>query len=309
MMGILSLLFILMMLTPALGAISLEDAWITAGGYSIGDGEQMDMNLYTLESHPYYFVEYSVNNTLTGVLVIDGETGEVVKDSETVQKISYTNFYLKNVTQEYISGLNISAQVYKASSDFCNKQADLFKKEIPTLKDGDRQKLGTIAQSYQEAGTAYGEMATLYGEVAVVASDVVSGNRSYENAMKLTGQMDELEKILIKLGTAYDHVIADMNIYFDILIENPEAYRVNKTQMEDYKVLFNTNWPQEKELIVNALLQSIEDDRENTKNRTEVDVQLMDVRVKTAEMPGFTFFLTAAVLGLAAIVAGKKYRK
>ena len=297
---------ILMIMTPALGAITKDEAAQSVLPYSKTHDALNIIGPYTYGNHPYYYAEMKTNGSLSGVLIVDGENGEIVTDKNVAEKISYTRAYFENVTPENLAAYNISKDIYTASAIVCKQRADLFKNEIPLYNADEREKLGTIVQSYQETADLFEELAKFFEKNGAVQVDIMSGNASYENAMLLTSQVKEFEEILQKLDKAYDKIMADTNTYYDVLINGAAVYNLNATQLADYKIVSDATMKQEKEIIVTQQIALIEDDKNNTEARVEKDMQLMDELLKKKGIPGFSILAVVCAVLIGGILIQKR---
>jgi hypothetical protein len=297
---------IVMIMTPSLGVIPRDDAVQSVLPYSKTHGTLSMAGPYTYENHPYYYAEMTTNRTLSGVLIVDGESGEIITDKIIAEKISYTRAYLENVTPENLAAYEAVRETYSVSAAICRQKAELFRNEIPLYNANERQQLGTIVQSYTDAANVYDEMATLFEDVIKTQTDVVNGNASYENAIILAKQMKDFEEDLQNLGKAYDKVMADTNTYYDVLINGAATYNLNATQLRDYKLINDNTMKQEKEIMVTQQLALVKEDNENTKNRVENDMQVMDEILKTNDVPGFGVLLAICAVLITGVLIQKR---
>jgi hypothetical protein len=297
---------IVMIMTPSLGVIPRDDAVQSVLPYSKTHGTLSMAGPYSYENHSYYYAEMTTNRTLSGVLIVDGESGEIITDKEIAEKISYTRAYLENVTPENLAAYEAVRETYSVSAAICRQKAELFRNEIPLYKADEREKLGTIVQSHIDAANVYDEMATLFEDVIKTQTDVVSGNASYENAVILANQMKDYEEDLQNLGKAYDKVMADTNTYYDVLINGAVAYNLNATQLKDYKLINDNTMKQEKEIMVTQQLALVKEDNENTKARVERDMQVMDEVLKTNDVPGFGVLLAICAVLITGVLIQKR---
>ena len=295
---------ILMMIVPSLGAITKSEAEQVVLPYIKTEETVKMVGPYTYENHAYYYAEITISGKLNGVLIIDGESGKAVTDQEIARKISYTRAYLENVTPENLAAYNISKEAYVAAAASCRQTAEAFKKEIPLYEAEDREKLGTVVQSYQEIASLFDELANLYGQNSATQADVISGNASYENAMILTNQIKDIESTLKKLEGAYDKVIADTNTYYDVLINGAAKYKLNATLYADLKLVSNSNWVQEKEVIVTQQIALIDEDNTTTETRVETDMQMMDARLNAT--PGFGLLLAVCSILIVGVLIKRR---
>jgi PGF-CTERM protein len=300
------LIFALTLLTaPVLGTISDEEAVNIAEKYLKNNETATVYGPYTCQNRPYYYTEYIADNAstnLSGVLVIDKSTGNVVSDEQTLRQILFTVYYLKNVSNEVVAASNLTALQYKTTASNYEQQAETVKNTRPYIKEGDWNKMENLEQYNRDVANLFNKMAATHEEIAAAGMDVLDGNLSYENAMKLSKLFTDLGKDLKLLDAAYDNVSRDMNIYYDILIESPGYYQVNATLMSDLRILYNANIALEKQ-VIELFIDEIEKDFQNTQTFEDSGVLLSNERIKTNSksnsIPGFGFI--AAVFALSVI--------
>ena len=279
---------ILMIVTPALGAISKENAAEAVSSHVLS-GETLEMyGPYTYKNHAYYYAEMSTDTSITGILIIDAETGKIVEDLEIAKKIIYTKTYLADATPENLAAYNVTRDWYTSAAAVWREKSEAYKKEIPLYKAEERAKFETIVQSYQEAATLYEELSEIMKRAAETQADIIKGNASYENAVKFSNQMTEYENSLKKMGTLYDKIMAETNAYYDVLINGAATYKLNATQMSDYKLLSETAIRDEKDRMITQIIALIQEDNANTEERVNSEMEVMEVRLKTGNsIPGF----------------------
>jgi hypothetical protein len=255
---------ILMMITPSLGAITKAEAEEVALPYVRTDETLKIIGPYTYKNHSYYYAEITIINSLSGVLIIDGETGKVVTDKEIAKKVSYTRAYFENVTPIDLEAFNRSKTVYTEVAANERKMAELYEDEMTRHNATDRKKLETIVNSYREAADVYDILANNMGQISATQTDIISGNASYENSMILTDQKKGWEDNLQKLGKALDKLRAGTNAYYGGSTKNDSLDAAMK---------------ESKETFVTKPTADIEEENTNTKNRVELDMKLMAARL------------------------------
>ncbi|MDV0445473.1 hypothetical protein MmiAt1_10530 [Methanimicrococcus sp. At1] len=300
------LLVFLFLIAPASAALNMEEAREKALEYA-GSGEWRDVSgPYTYQSHPYYYAEYGKGYDTTGLLILDGETGEIITNKETAEKISYTHYYLADVNASYISGYESNRDVYKLSAAACRQKAEMFKSELPAYKEADRKKVELSAAAYSNIAVQWDELAALFDRIIPVLTDVKDGNLSYENAVILTEQVEEFEKALKGIGKSYDEIIEVTGIYCDVLLANSNLHTLSDQQVEDYKLLTVTALKQEKKEIVENQLSYIELDNKEMEEKTKSDMQFKDAKLEKAETPGFGLLAAVCAVFIGTVLYGRK---
>ena len=279
---------ILMVATPAFGAISKEDASKSVSSYVLSGETSEIYGPYTYENHAYYYAEISTEKSITGILIVDAESGKIIEDLEIAKKIVYTKTYLADATPENLAAYNVTRNWYTSAASVCREKSEAYKKEIPLYKAEERAKFETIVQSYQEAATLYDGLSDIMKRAAETQADVIKGNASYENAVKFSNQMTEYENSLKKMGTTYDKIMGETNAYYDVLINGAATYKLNATEMSDYKLLSETAIKQEKDRMITQVITLIQEDNANTEERVNSEMEVMEARLKTRNsIPGF----------------------
>ncbi|MDV0446729.1 hypothetical protein MsAg5_05810 [Methanosarcinaceae archaeon Ag5] len=309
MMGILSLLLILILITPAFGAISQFQAAEAAKPYQ-HDGElSYAYGPYTYEGRPYYYISFTTNDTQTGTLVVNGEDGTIVKDTDTIRKIVFTHFMLQDITSDSVaSDISNLTESKKDEQEF-GSIGQTMKRLLPYLKTEDEEKVKGLISSFSKLEADFQKMNQIDEETIKIEKDVVGGNKSYENAKKISDQYQKAIDIGNEFMDDFKNAVNQMNAFYDIFIDNSNYYRTNKNEWIEDKKEFNIEMEgtiDELEVLLSELTYLI--NTEATKS-IEWDVESAESRISANETPGFSFFLTAAILGLAAIVVGKRYRK
>ncbi len=301
------LFMILFLVSPAYGEMlngtQAADAAVT---YAAGEEEAWAHGPYYYQSHPYYYIQFMTGDNLTGVLILDAENGELIKEADTIEKISYTVWYLNNVTPEIIPAYNVTIDTYQKSAIRLNETAKALEQEARFMTEGDKKRVNDAAEAYKNMAVLIEEYADMLSNTIPIMEDIISGNRSYENAVKLAEENDKVEKVIIKMDPAYDNVIENMNMYYDILIEKSSTYRLNKTLTQDYKTTFNNVWTQEKSMVIADGLDAFKEDRQTVKDNQERDIRLAEERNKTAEAPGFGILIAISAVLIVCLIINRK---
>ena len=216
----LSILAISILTAPVLGAITEGEALATAETYSKSGERTAVYGPYKSENKSYYYAEYRTGGDippLTGVIVIDMGTGNVVSDEKTLRQVLFAVYRLMSVNNESIAASNQKAQQYRAEA----------------LLYADNPNIANI----------FNKMAETYDEIEAVEEDVVVRlNVSYENAMKLSQLFKELEESLKSLSAYEDDLKANAGItkqMIEYMIEEIEIDAQNFQAREDMGVNYS----------------------------------------------------------------------
>ena len=213
----LSILAIALLTAPALGAITESEALKTAETYSKSGEKTAVYGPYKSENKSYYYAEYRTDNRLTGVIVIDMGTGDVVSDEKTLRQVLFTVYRLMSVNNESIAISNQTAQKYRSEA--------------------------LLYTSNPNIANIFNEMAETYDEIEAVEKDVVVNlNVSYENAMKLSLLFKDLEESLKSLSAYENDLAANAGItkqYIENAIEEIEINSQNFQAREDIGVNYS----------------------------------------------------------------------
>ncbi|MCL2142032.1 MAG: PGF-CTERM sorting domain-containing protein [Methanimicrococcus sp.] len=216
----LSILAIALLTAPALGAITESEALKTAETYSKSGEKTAVYGPYKSENKSYYYAEYRTGGDippLTGVIVIDMGTGDVVSDEKTLRQVLFTVYRLMSVNNESIAVSNQTAQKYRSEA--------------------------LLYTSNPNIANIFNEMAETYDEIEAVEKDVVVNlNVSYENAMKLSLLFKDLEESLKSLSAYENDLAANAGItkqYIENAIEEIEINSQNFQAREDIGVNYS----------------------------------------------------------------------
>ena len=212
-----SILAIAILTAPVLGAITEGEALATAETYSKSGERTAVYGPYKSENKSYYYAEYRTDNRLTGVIVIDMGTGNVVSDEKTLRQVLFAVYRLMSVNNESIAASNQKAQQYRAEA----------------LLYADNPNIANI----------FNKMAETYDEIEAVEEDVVVRlNVSYENAMKLSQLFKELEESLKSLSAYENDLTANAGVtkqMIEYMIEEIEIDSQNFQAREDMGVNYS----------------------------------------------------------------------
>ncbi|MDY0266107.1 MAG: PGF-CTERM sorting domain-containing protein [Methanimicrococcus sp.] len=290
------ILVLILLIVPASAAMTMTQAKEKALEYAKNDEWRDVSGPYSYQSKSYYYVEYGKSYNATGILVLDAETGDIIKDKNIAEKVAYTHYYLWNVTDKYITDTENAIDVYKLSAVVCRQKSDMFKSELPAYKDADRKKVEQSVNAYSEVAGLWDQKASVMEEMIPILKDITSGNKSYESAMIITKKIDEFEKTLNSISTAYDKISESTDIYCDVLIANSNLHAMTNQQVEDYRTATKTVLKQEKKQLITEQLNLIEAEKKEMDENITRDMKFMDARIEKAETPGFGIVVAVSAL-------------
>ena len=166
-----------------------------------------------------------------GTVIIDGESGTVVKDKNVVEKIVFTYLILQDVNSENIAEEIKTIAELKTVQSELNTLSEIFSSLIPYLRSSDADKVKNFERTIVQLDKSFSPFITLQEEYVNIEKDVLSGNKSFENADKLfklskqsINQAEEFKSVMMDF-------LNDMNTFFDIFIDNANYYGVNKNEI------------------------------------------------------------------------------
>ena len=222
-------LIALILATPALGALNEYEAGAAATKYQHTGEIATAYGPYTYLNHPYYCVEFDTNGSVTGVVIIDGISGELA-DMETARKISYAHNLLREINADSINSLvqdstdfkNLAKEMKNLSDEIENNQLTTS----PYLNSSTKQQMKDISKVVIKMEMSMTKLATTLDNQIVLERATLNGNKSYENAVKIMNgynetarNMDELIPILREAESIMeeDMGITELEVYNDEL--------------------------------------------------------------------------------------------
>ena len=269
----------LLLITPAFGAISEYEASETAAKY-LHDGETVVAHgPYTYMSQPYYYIEFRTGNTKTGVMFIDGTYNEPITDKATEEKIAYTHYALKNLDSASLTQIEQASselQNFKAMIKNLNSYVNENKQAIASLDSSEQNKINDTVNALNKMDNPTTVLADKFDEYVVIGKDVLNGNKSYDNAKKIMDMTNGMSKNLDEF----------------ILVAKELSSTNEELGMSDRLIQFE---------VVSDELKELD---QNTENTISEDVKSAESRKKP--VPGFGLLFTVCSILIVGVLIKRR---
>ena len=181
-------LFLIFALANTVACISQYEAKNIAEKYMQKDEIVTVYGPYTYMNHPYYYIkmqtpEGKIEGLISGLIILNGETGAIVKDKNIMQKVIYTHHKIEN---DIGTDAEISKQNYKTCLEGeyeFNKLSDEWnnRKTYFPASSKNYSSVEEMSIWFSYMGRLSGKMARDYEELIRIETDILKGNKSYEN--------------------------------------------------------------------------------------------------------------------------------
>ena len=189
---------ILFLMEPAACSINQTDAEQIALKYKDANESLKVYGPYTYMDHPYNYIEFKTGDIKTGIIIIDGMSGKLVKDLNITEKIAYTHCALNGTecvpieeTAKYASELRQISKEMKDRNAEINK---LLQQGSADLNSTEKKQLNDRSQALTKSDMSLTNIANDFEQLVIIRRDMLSGNKSYENAEKIMKTVSEMNK-------------------------------------------------------------------------------------------------------------------
>jgi PGF-CTERM protein len=255
---------------------------------------------YYCEDQPFYIVDFTIGGDLSGEIVIDANTGEVIKDEGIARKIIHASWVIDSIdsaliTEEVSSATNLRGAVTIFESD-----SALFRefKNDPYIEEKIREYAANAATSHQLIADDYSRCLSIQNEIIDIENQIIGKNLNVELTELYLSKGDQF---VLEYGTLDKHineVRADTIAFYDELIASTNN-QTEKRALEEEKQYSLTYLLTEQQSI-RAYKSYWESYKSDLDDSTEWFIDEMKDRFKLAEVPGFGAI--SAIVGLLAVV-------
>ena len=286
----------LLVMTSCAYAISQTDAEQIALKYRYDDENLKVYGPYTYELSSYYMADfYPINDggLTNGVLIINAETGEFLKDRETAKKIALTYFIVKN-NDVYIDNHAGLAEVYSREEKTQRESIKTIENASELMKN---QSFGTMIETVKKTADAYANLNETITKINALENKIKNGNKSYENALEIRRLNDEYISLLEDLIETDDEYKAHLIRYYDELGHTP-GYNSDRYSWDNSKESHLKSY----DAVINDRRDELKLEKENkdicdTYISFAVDPENQRISLEDEQVPGFgMLFAVCAVL-------------
>ena len=223
------------MTTPALGALNEYEAATAAAKYQYDNELARAYGPYTYLNHPYFYVEFATAGTTTGVVIVDGISGNLVDNTDTARKISYTHNVLKDIDSSSVSSdAQDAADFRQLSKEMRDLNDEIDKNQLTTsiyLNESEKQQMRDLSRVIVKMEISITNFANTLDKQVIAERDVLNGNKSYENSVKITNGYKEMARNadeLIPIFKEFESIIGESLGIAELEVYNDELKRVEQ---------------------------------------------------------------------------------
>lgn len=298
----------MLLLTPAACLISTDEAEQTALKYKEQNESKDIYGPYTYLNSPYYLVDYKPAddaNYTNGVIIIDAETGKVVKDKEIVEKIALTHYiFFGGYSREWIESYEMDSAYYKTREGIMNENIKTIKESIKVMNN--TTKLDNYLTITEVMKETYSDLSVCRDKQVDVAKKINAGEASYENAVIVVALKKEFITLTETFLENMKEYRKQVNVYYDL--GNTMGYNSDRYSWENGR---------ERELAhIDNLVEAMTEDYEYDKTYIETSVEYADYLVAVydqklkkygdPETPGFGIFFAVAAILVGSVLIKRK---
>lgn len=265
----------LVLTTPAFGVLNEFQAASAVSKYQHSNELATVYGPYTYLNHPYFYIEFTRNGTKTGVVIIDGRTGNVV-DIEAARKIAFTHHVLRDITETKSVETSEALTRYRQLSRELQEKQDelnfLLMHPFLFLSTAERNEIRDQRRAMANAERFYDAIIPHVEQILTIERNVLNGSRSYENA--------------IRYMEAYGNVAGAIDMHIEGL---REAEKVLEADFGSERIRYFSN--------------DMRNFEQSLQRAVDRDIASMESRTQTVLN---TVFITIGLMaiGLTAILAG-----
>ena len=292
-------LFLIFALANTVACISQYEAKSIAEKYAQKDEIITVSGPYTYMNRPYYYIEMHtyesrIEGYKSGLIILNGDTGAIVKDKNIMQKVFYTHYKIKMDIEVNAETTKLNYGTYLENENIFNKNSNGLNdwKILYVLSSKNYSSLEEMSKLSSDMGKLSGKIGRDHEELIRIESDILRGNQSYENVNAAYAQQKIIrnsQKELFQLEEKYyDHLLNNPDLYkkiLDITISESAANKMKAIEKsENLKV--REQWEQDLNDQVNR-----EADFAYSKSEIYENFTLNTIRKST---PGFGIILAIA---------------
>ena len=300
--GLLMIIALLVMTSSAY-AISQTDAEQIALKYRYDDENLKVYGPYTYELSSYYMADfYPINDDglTNGVLIINAETGEFLKDRETAKKIALTHFIVEN-NDVYIDNHAGLAEVYSREEKIQRESTKTIENASELMKN---QSFGTMIEAVKKTADAYASLNETITKIDALENKIKNGNKSYENALEIRRLNDEYISLLEGLVEMDDEYKAHLIRYYDELGHTP-GYNSDRYSWDNSK----ESHLKSHDAVINDRRNELELEKENKDicdSYISFAVDPENQRISDEQVPGFGILLAVCAILIGGVLIQKR---
>ena len=297
---------VLLSMTMAACSINQTNAEQIALKYKYADESLKIYGPYTYELNSYYVAEfYQVGDGdfTQGVLIINEETGELLRDKEIAKRIFWVHFTVKNN--------NVLIGNHESLAEIYNREASVGQKNVQTIENASElmknRNFEKMIEIEKKSTDTYANLSETVSKIAVLEKKIEAGDRLYENAMEIKKLNDEYISLLEKLLGMDEEYKTQLAYYYDDIGHTP-GYNSNRYSWDKSREeMFKTH-----DAVTENRRDELELEKENRKIGEEYissAVESIDQRISETpdeQVPGFSLLFAICSMLIVGILIKRR---
>lgn len=295
--GLALVVAVLFMIAPAYGLITKDNAKQIASGYQYSDELIEIYGPYTISNQPYYFADYyprEDDGQTTGALIIDAETGEIVKDTGIINKMIMMHSWFAPISSDRIDDLEMASAYYQICIEFMEEDIEITEESSEVMKQKNYSKNIKVSRQIQNYSN---DLKKNTDRKIIVCKKIVSGEYSYENALELKNLTEDYISLLEDYLIAREEYRVQSVLYYDM--GNTVGYNSDRYSWEKSRENYLAGLDLDTEIIQEELDIEMQN-KELKETYVAFTAESIPIRTADSETPGFGIAVAVSAL----LVAG-----
>ncbi|MHC1582219.1 MAG: PGF-CTERM sorting domain-containing protein [Candidatus Syntropharchaeia archaeon] len=265
------------------------------------EGEAMTTyGCYYYEDQPFYIVDFTIGEDLFGEIVIDANTGEVIKDEGIARKIIHASWVIDSIDSVLITEEVSSAANLRDAVTIFESYSALFKEytNSPYIEEKIREYAANAATSHQLIADDYSRCLSIQNEIIDIESQIIGKNLNVELTELYLSKGDQFVQEYDTLDKHINKAREDTIAFYDELIASTNN-QTEKRVLEEEKQ-YSLNYLLTEQQSIRAYKSYWESYKSDLDDSTEWFIEEMKDRFELTEAPGFeAIFAIAGLLVVA----------
>ena len=175
---------------------------------------------YYCEDKPFYIVDFTIGEDILGEIVIDANTGEVIKDADITRKIIHASWVIASIDSALISEEVSSAANLRDAVTVFESDSALFRefKNNPDIEEKVREYAANAATSHQLIADDYSRCSSIQNEIIDIENQIIGNNLTVELTELYLSKGDCFVQEYDTLNKHINEARADTIAFYDELI-------------------------------------------------------------------------------------------
>lgn len=283
----------LFMIVPAYGLITEDNAKQIASDYQYSDELIEIYGPYTISNQPYYFADYYPRNNdsqTTGALIIDSNTGEIVKDTGITNKMIMMHSWFAPISSNWIDDLEMASAYYQICIEFMEEDIEITEESSEVMKQKNYSEIIKVSRQIQNYSK---DLKKNTDQKIIVCKKIVSDEYSYENALELKNLTEDYIDLLEDYLIAREEYRSQSVRYYDM--GNTVGYNSDRYSWERSRENYLTNLDLDTEIIQEELDIEMQN-KELKETYVAFATESIPTRTADSEIPGFGIVVAISAL-------------